>query len=198
MSTSVGVRPGAQVLVDRREPPSQPTFGHEYPSPIAGAVRTPQCNHDHSPHPNCSKSPRRHPRTEWVRCSLGMGALHFVAPKPFDTIIPAELPGSPGSTPTPPGWRSWQPARCCWRRAPGSSARWPRWRCLSRCSPPTSTWCGCGRDRQAVADADRRDRPAAAADSDDHRRRSRSIATPKLPVLQQRRPVRCASGRCPA
>ena len=26
---------------------------------------------------------------------LGMGALHFVAPKPFDTIIPAELPGSP-------------------------------------------------------------------------------------------------------
>ncbi|MEN4397660.1 hypothetical protein ACNQR7_18035 [Mycolicibacterium senegalense] len=25
---------------------------------------------------------------------LGMGALHFVAPKPFDTIIPAELPGS--------------------------------------------------------------------------------------------------------
>lgn len=26
---------------------------------------------------------------------LGMGTLHFVAPKPFDTIIPAELPGSP-------------------------------------------------------------------------------------------------------
>lgn len=25
---------------------------------------------------------------------LGMGALHFVAPKPFDSIIPAELPGS--------------------------------------------------------------------------------------------------------
>ncbi|KLI04460.1 membrane protein [Mycolicibacterium conceptionense] len=25
---------------------------------------------------------------------LGMGTLHFVAPKPFDTIIPAELPGS--------------------------------------------------------------------------------------------------------
>ncbi|MCG7609423.1 MULTISPECIES: DoxX family protein [Mycobacterium] len=25
---------------------------------------------------------------------LGMGALHFVAPKPFDTIIPTELPGS--------------------------------------------------------------------------------------------------------
>jgi len=25
---------------------------------------------------------------------VGMGALHFVAPKPFDTIVPAELPGS--------------------------------------------------------------------------------------------------------
>lgn len=24
---------------------------------------------------------------------LGMGALHFLAPKPFDTIVPAELPG---------------------------------------------------------------------------------------------------------
>ncbi|WP_326547598.1 hypothetical protein QGN32_05310 [Mycolicibacterium sp. ND9-15] len=26
---------------------------------------------------------------------LGIGTLHFVAPKPFDAIIPAELPGSP-------------------------------------------------------------------------------------------------------
>ncbi len=25
---------------------------------------------------------------------VGMGALHFVAPKPFDTIVPSELPGS--------------------------------------------------------------------------------------------------------
>ncbi|BBX26761.1 DoxX family protein [Mycolicibacterium alvei] len=25
---------------------------------------------------------------------LGMGTLHFVVPKPFDSIIPAELPGS--------------------------------------------------------------------------------------------------------
>ena len=25
---------------------------------------------------------------------LGMGAIHFVAPKPFDDIVPAELPGS--------------------------------------------------------------------------------------------------------
>ncbi|SEH90205.1 Uncharacterized membrane protein [Mycolicibacterium rutilum] len=26
---------------------------------------------------------------------LGIGTLHFLAPKPFDSIIPAELPGSP-------------------------------------------------------------------------------------------------------
>jgi uncharacterized membrane protein len=26
---------------------------------------------------------------------VGMGVLHFVAPKPFDTIVPAELPGTP-------------------------------------------------------------------------------------------------------
>jgi uncharacterized membrane protein len=26
---------------------------------------------------------------------LGVGTVHFVAPKPFDEIIPAELPGSP-------------------------------------------------------------------------------------------------------
>lgn len=26
---------------------------------------------------------------------IGMGSLHFLAPKPFDTIIPGELPGSP-------------------------------------------------------------------------------------------------------
>jgi len=26
---------------------------------------------------------------------IGIGVVHFAAPKPFDTIIPAELPGSP-------------------------------------------------------------------------------------------------------
>ncbi len=26
---------------------------------------------------------------------LGMGVLHFAAPKPFDTIVPTELPGTP-------------------------------------------------------------------------------------------------------
>ena len=28
---------------------------------------------------------------------IGMGFLHFLVPKPFDTIIPAELPGDPRS-----------------------------------------------------------------------------------------------------
>ncbi|WP_156687435.1 DoxX family protein [Mycobacterium sp. Marseille-P9652] len=26
---------------------------------------------------------------------VGIGTVHFLAPKPFDTIVPAELPGSP-------------------------------------------------------------------------------------------------------
>jgi uncharacterized membrane protein len=26
---------------------------------------------------------------------VGMGVLHFAAPKPFDTIVPVELPGTP-------------------------------------------------------------------------------------------------------
>ncbi|OBI26620.1 hypothetical protein A5709_06895 [Mycobacterium sp. E1386] len=26
---------------------------------------------------------------------VGVGTLHFLAPKPFDTIVPAELPGNP-------------------------------------------------------------------------------------------------------
>lgn len=34
-------------------------------------------------------------RAQMMGASLvGMGVLHFVAPKPFDTIIPEELPGS--------------------------------------------------------------------------------------------------------
>ncbi len=26
---------------------------------------------------------------------IGMGTTHFLAPKPFDTLVPAELPGTP-------------------------------------------------------------------------------------------------------
>ena len=35
---------------------------------------------------------------------LGVGTLHFVAPKPFDGIVPVELPGSLGSTRMRPAW----------------------------------------------------------------------------------------------
>lgn len=35
-------------------------------------------------------------RARWLAgMLLGVGATHFAWPKPFDTIIPAELPGSP-------------------------------------------------------------------------------------------------------
>ena len=30
---------------------------------------------------------------------IGIGVGHFVMPKPFDTIVPAELPGSPAPKP---------------------------------------------------------------------------------------------------
>ncbi len=39
-----------------------------------------------------SKSSRGAKMGAWL---VGMGVLHFAAPKPFDTIIPEELPGSP-------------------------------------------------------------------------------------------------------
>lgn len=35
------------------------------------------------------------PAARMAAMLLGIGTLHFVAPKPFDSIIPAELPGSP-------------------------------------------------------------------------------------------------------
>lgn len=48
-----------------------------------------------------SSTPERHEagsRSRAYRMAamlLGIGTLHFVAPKPFDSIVPAELPGSP-------------------------------------------------------------------------------------------------------
>jgi uncharacterized membrane protein len=41
---------------------------------------------------------RRASRTTAYRLAamlIGTGSLHFLAPKPFDTIVPAELPGNP-------------------------------------------------------------------------------------------------------
>ena len=35
------------------------------------------------------------PAARMATLLFGIGTLHFVAPKPFDSIIPAELPGTP-------------------------------------------------------------------------------------------------------
>ncbi|OHV04913.1 DoxX family protein [Mycobacterium talmoniae] len=48
-----------------------------------------------TPSPASPSAARQTPAYRLAALLLGMGSLHFVAPKPFDTIIPAELPGSP-------------------------------------------------------------------------------------------------------
>ena len=45
----------------------------------------------HSPQRDASQTPAY----RIAALLLGVGTLHFVAPKPFDDIIPVELPGSP-------------------------------------------------------------------------------------------------------
>jgi uncharacterized membrane protein len=44
--------------------------------------------------PSVGNTPSQLPAQRMGAMLIGMGALHFVAPKPFDTIVPAELPGS--------------------------------------------------------------------------------------------------------
>ncbi|KUH93862.1 hypothetical protein [Mycobacterium sp. IS-3022] len=48
-----------------------------------------------SPPPELGQPPTPSRAYRMAAGLLGIGTLHFVAPKPFDTIIPAELPGSP-------------------------------------------------------------------------------------------------------
>ena len=43
--------------------------------------------------PSVDSPPSQFPAHRMGAMLVGMGALHFVAPKPFDTIVPAELPG---------------------------------------------------------------------------------------------------------
>jgi uncharacterized membrane protein len=43
--------------------------------------------------PSRGDTPSQLPAQRMGAMLIGMGALHFVAPKPFDTIVPAELPG---------------------------------------------------------------------------------------------------------
>ena len=39
--------------------------------------------------------PSQRPAYKMAAMLIGIGIVHFAAPKPFDTIVPAELPGSP-------------------------------------------------------------------------------------------------------
>lgn len=45
--------------------------------------------------PSADSSPSKTTAQRMGVMLMGMGVLHFVAPKPFDTIVPVELPGSP-------------------------------------------------------------------------------------------------------
>jgi uncharacterized membrane protein len=46
--------------------------------------------------PNTPAEPvSQRPAYRMAAMLIGIGAGHFLAPKPFDTIVPAELPGSP-------------------------------------------------------------------------------------------------------
>ena len=99
---------------------------------------------------------------------LGVGATHFLAPRPFDAIIPAELPGSP---------RFYTYASGVAELTTGALLLAPRSRKLGALAAvalfvsvfPANVNMVRLLARQAVADADRCDRAAAPADSDDHR-----------------------------
>ncbi|WP_280220135.1 hypothetical protein [Nocardia neocaledoniensis] len=46
-----------------------------------------------------SETPRRRAHSYLSGLLFVMGALHFVAPKPFDGIVPPQLPGGPRGQP---------------------------------------------------------------------------------------------------
>ena len=99
---------------------------------------------------------------------LGVGTVHFLAPKPFDDIIPAELPGSPrfytyvsGVAEVVIG------ALLLVRRTRRSAALAAA--ALFVAVFPGERQHGPAVVGQAMADAHRRFGPAAVADPDDHR-----------------------------
>ena len=80
----VGVGPRGQVLVDRGEPPTQPTFGHETPSSFpVGFARHYVIMTSPAPELQQIANPARASRMGAML--VGMGTLHFAAPKPFDS-----------------------------------------------------------------------------------------------------------------
>jgi uncharacterized membrane protein len=81
-----------QRLIKRRQSTSQPTLGHKAPSFAEGAAQ-----HNvtmTSLTPSAGDAPSQAPAQRLGAMLVGMGVLHFAAPKPFDTIVPTELPGS--------------------------------------------------------------------------------------------------------
>ncbi len=48
-----------------------------------------------TPPDSASQIPSQTPAYRMAAMLIGIGVGHFLAPKPFDTIVPAELPGSP-------------------------------------------------------------------------------------------------------
>ena len=113
---------------------------------------------------------------------LGVGTLHFVAPKPFDGIIPAELPGSP---------RFYTYASGVAEIGIGGLLLVQRTRRLAALAAaalfiavfPGNVNMVPAVVGQAVADADLCAGPAAVADSDDHRG---AQGQPQLLTFEQR------------
>jgi uncharacterized membrane protein len=81
-----------QRLVESAEPTPQSSLSHPYPSSLRRGARHYVTMTTPVPELQQIANPTRaHLMGAGL---LGMGVLHFVAPKPFDTIIPEELPGS--------------------------------------------------------------------------------------------------------
>jgi uncharacterized membrane protein len=81
-----------QRLVESAEPTPQSSLSHPNPSSLRRGARHYVTMTTPVPELQQIANPKRaHLMGAGL---LGMGVLHFVAPKPFDTIIPEELPGS--------------------------------------------------------------------------------------------------------
>ena len=88
----VGIRAIRQIVLEPIQPATQPTLGHEGPSfAVAAAQHNVTMT---SLTPAVDDAPSQTPALRMGAMLVGMGTLHFVAPKPFDSTVPAELPGS--------------------------------------------------------------------------------------------------------
>jgi uncharacterized membrane protein len=81
-----------QRLVESAKPASQCSLSHRNPSSLEAGARHYVTMTSPPPELQQIASPNRALRMGAML--VGMGVLHFVAPKSFDAIIPVELPGS--------------------------------------------------------------------------------------------------------